>query len=592
MVALAAIAREICSLPGDVPLDGRTLDPILRRHPRRGSGFFSRSELIEGMRELARRGEPGLDAAGAESLARRLVLRPVRSHSGVVPLTVLTQPHPCPGRCIFCPNDARMPKSYLSDEPGAQRAAENRFDPYLQVWNRLAAYRAIGHPTDKVELIVLGGTWSFHPEGYRIAFITRLFEAVDDFASARASGERVAPIDPGSFAGAPSGFEALPRVLDARRGDDVYNRTLSRHLRRHGGRPGIADGARASWEDLAAAQRRNEQSGCRVVGLALETRPDCVDDAEVVHLRRLGATRIQLGIQSLSDEILAANRRGHDVAASRRAVGRLRRAGFKVHVHWMPNLLGATPESDEGDFERLWSDPAFRPDELKVYPCSLVASAELVAHYERGAWRPYAHDELLELLVRVLPRVPRTCRTTRVIRDISSHDIVVGNKLTNFRELAEREIARRGGHLRDIRSREIRAGAFDPEALHLRIVAYATAGGREEFLEWTTPDDRLLAFLRLSLPADPPPAALAEELQGCALVREVHVYGPALALGERGGEAQHRGLGARLVELAAGRARAAGYRALAVISAVGTRAYYRRLGFRDGALYQRRELPG
>ncbi|MGH0034474.1 MAG: elongator complex protein 3 [Myxococcota bacterium] len=595
--ALVAIARALSALPGSQVLDGRSVDPILRRHPRAGSGFFSRSQLIEGVRALGRRGEAGLDPASAERLARRLALRPTRSRSGVTPLTVLTEPYPCPGRCIFCPNDARMPKSYLSDEPGAQRAAGNRFDPFLQTWNRLAAFHAIGHPTDKVELIVLGGTWSFYPEPYRIHFVTRMFEALHAFGVARERGEAIASRSPERAGVEAPDFEVLPRVLDARRADAPYNRTVQRHLARLGRHAGGAhptaregDDLARAWSRLEAAQRRNERGGSRCVGLVLETRPDRVDEAEVAHLRRLGATKVQLGLQSLDDAVLSANRRGHSVEDGRRAVGLLRRAGFKLHVHWMPNLLGSTPEADVLDFARLFSDPGLRPDELKIYPCSLVESAELMGPYERGEWHPYDHDTLLDVLARVLPQVPRSCRVTRVVRDISSDDIVAGNKLTHFRELAEREVARRGGRLVDIRAREIRGGSFDPDTLCLRVSAWQTAGGREEFLEWVTPDDRLLGFLRLSLPVGPAPGVLADELGSNAIIREVHVYGPALALGARGGEAQHRGLGARLVAAAAARARAAGSRALSVISAVGTREYYRRLGFRDGPLYQHLDL--
>jgi elongator complex protein 3 len=396
-------------------------------------------------------------------------------------------------------------------------------------------------------------------------------------------------------------FAALPRVLDARGGEGVYNRTVRRLWNDSPDADADADAGAgadaetaidAAWARLEDAQRCNARAACRSVGLVLETRPDAVDEAEVVHLRRLGATKVQLGLQSCSDEVLAANRRGHTLEDGRRAVSLLRRAGFKVHAHWMPNLLGSTPEADVRDFQKLFSDPALRPDELKIYPCSLVESAELMAHYERGEWRPYDQDELLDVLARVLPRVPRTCRVTRVIRDISSDDIVAGNKLTHFREVAEREVARRGGRLSDIRAREIRGAAFDPERLSLRIDASATADGREEFLEWVAPEDRILGFLRLSLPRTAAPQGLRDALGDAAIIREVHVYGPALHLGQRSGDVQHRGLGTRLVEIAAARARAAGYGSIAVIAAVGTRDYYRRLGFTEGELYPRRALAG
>jgi elongator complex protein 3 len=261
----------------------------------------------------------------------------------------------------------------------------------------------------------------------------------------------------------------------------------------------------------------------------------------------------------------------------------------------MPNLLGATPELDARDFQRLFGDPAIRPDELKIYPCSLIESAELMHFYERAEWRPYEHGELLGLLADALAAVPRYCRVSRVIRDISSDDIVVGNKLTNFRQLAEAEVRRRGGVCRDIRSREIRNDCFDPAALRLEVTEYETTIGTECFLEYTTPEDRIVGFLRLLLPTpdvlEEAAEALTDELGESAIVREVHVYGASVELGRRvGDEPQHRGLGTRLMEAAAERARRAGRHELAVISAVGTRRWYRRLGFEDGRLYQHRRL--
>jgi elongator complex protein 3 len=345
---------------------------------------------------------------------------------------------------------------------------------------------------------------------------------------------------------------------------------------------------RAQWDVLAAAQRRNESAACRSVGLVFETRPDCVTPAEVLRLRRLGATKVQLGIQSLSDDVLARNRRGHDVAATRRAVRLLRAAGFKIHAHWMPNLLGSSPEADVRDFARLFDDADFRPDELKLYPCLLVQSAELAAHCERGEWRAYDDAELLEVLGACMHKTPRYCRLSRVIRDFSRHDIAAGTHTANLRQVAERRLAQRGVALHEIRSREIRGEPVARDALRLEATAYASSIGREQFLEYVTKEDRLVAFLRLSLPAEP---AFVEELGRSAVIREVHVYGASLPLGARAQRrAQHAGLGRALVEEAARRARAAGFESLAVISAVGTRAYYRELGFRDGVLYQHRAL--
>jgi len=580
--ALLPLIRAVEALPDDWPdpLPAEVMEPLLRRHPRPGGGFFSRSQLIAGFHAFANDAGFRLDES---AFRRRVQRRPVRTQSGVTPLTVLTKPFPCPGKCIFCPNDVRMPKSYLSDEPGAQRAANNRFDPYLQTWNRLAAFAATGHPVDKVELIVLGGTWSFYPEAYQVWFVQRCLEAMNDFGEGLDRRDEVEATAPD--------FELIEDgVVGDRFLRNPYNARVSRFLALHHEGELVVDAERSEWGALFGAQQRNERAGARCVGLVLETRPDRVDEREVMRLRRLGATKVQLGVQSLDDAILAANRRGHDVEATRRAFALLRRAGFKLHVHWMANLLGATPASDREDFARLFEDPAFRPDELKLYPCSLIETAELMGPWRRGEWRPYADEELLEVVTDALPRVPRYCRVTRVIRDISSDDIVAGNKRTNFRQIAEREIARRGGHLVEIRHREIRGERFDEKALSLRDTEYRTDAGRERFLELVTETDRVVGFLRLSLPDQ---ASFVAELGHHALVRELHVYGGAVGIGtDAEGRAQHRGFGARLLAAAGRVARRAGFETLSVISAIGTRDYYRRQGFADGELYQHLRLRG
>jgi elongator complex protein 3 len=254
----------------------------------------------------------------------------------------------------------------------------------------------------------------------------------------------------------------------------------------------------------------------------------------------------------------------------------------------MANLLGATPAGDLADYRQLFDDSDLRPDELKVYPCSLIETAELMRHYRAGDYRPYSYEELSGVLEGMLEATPRYCRLSRVIRDISSGDIVAGNRLSNFREVAERRLLARGGTTADIRSREIKQQAFDASCVELRRTAYATSVGQEHFVELCTSDDRLLGFLRLSLPAR---ESFVAELGRAAVIRELHVYGAALSLGARQANGvQHRGFGRRLLQEAERLAREAGYRRLAVISAVGTREYYRRRGFADGDLYQHRAL--
>ncbi len=458
------------------------------------------------------------------AVLRRLQIKPRRTLSGVAPVAVMTMPYPCPGSCLFCPSPDGMPRSYLPGEPSSLRAVEQDFDPWGQAAGRLKALRAAGHSVDKIELIIQGGSWSAYPPEYQEWFVRRCLDAMNGSESA----------------------------------------------------------------SLEEAQQRNESAQHRNVGLVVETRPDLVTPEEVRRLRRLGVTKVQLGVQSLDDEVLALNRRGHDVAATRQAMRLLRLAAFKIVVHWMPNLLGATPESDRADFRRLWDDPALRPDELKIYPTALLAETGLYQAWERGEYRPYDEQELVQLLADCKTFIPPYCRVNRLMRDIDSSRIVAGVRMPNLRQVVQRHMAREGQRCHCIRCREVQGQEVDEGALWLERVEYETGATRELFLQGVTPQGRLAGFLRLSLPQVEPPL---EELHGCALVRELHVYGPALDLDSNcPGAAQHAGLGTRLLEEAARLAGEAGYGRLAVIAAIGTRMYYRERGFGVGELYMVREV--
>ncbi len=512
---------------------------ILAQHPRDSKGYFSKVELVLGYQQLTATGELPFD----RRLLQRLQLKPIRTSSGVAPVTVLTKPAGCPGRCIFCPDAEGMPKSYLPNEPGARRAAQCGFDPYLQVQTRLSTLETMGHTADKVELLILGGTWNAYPRTYREWFVQRCLDAMN------------CAEEPPAHAGTPC----------------------------------------AASTNLAQAQAQNETAPHRNVGLVIETRPDWVTAEEVRHLRQLGVTKVQLGVQSLDDRILALNQRGHDVATVRRAVLLLRAAGFKLHLHWMPNLLGATPESDRHDFARLWSDPALRPDELKIYPCSIIEGTELYRRWQKGEFRPYTDDELVELVAGCKATIPPYCRVSRVFRDIPADDIVAGSKRSNLRQLVHEHMRSHGQSCRCIRCREVRATAVSDDDLRLAVHTYDTDISLEHFLGLETPEGKLAGFLRLSLPtgnAAGPSREIAEvwevldEIAGAAMIRELHIYGPALGIGKASaGEAQHSGLGRRLVAEARERARRAGFDRLAVIAAIGTRRYYEALGFQRGALY-------
>ncbi len=569
--------------------DADSLPRILAQHPRGGKAapagpegsYFAKIELVAAYRELTVAGELPFE----RHVLRRLQMKPIRTSSGVAPVTVLTEPAGCPGRCIFCPDADGMPKSYLPDEPGARRAAQCGFDPYLQVRTRLATFKAMGHTADKVELLILGGTWSAYPKVYREWFVGRCLEAMNE-DEGRALGEAEPPHGLSSrehFAPETSlGIEPSGGLTGG--SEQPVEASI----------PVICSENEMLSSSLAAAQARNETAAHRNVGLVIETRPDWVTPAEVAHLRRLGVTKVQLGVQSLDDRLLALNQRGHDVEAVRRAVRRLRAAGFKLHLHWMPNLLGATPESDRADFARLWDDPALRPDELKIYPCSIIAGTELYDRWQAGEYQPYTDDELIALVADCKTTIPPYCRINRVFRDIPADDIVAGSKRSNLRQLVHEHLAATGRRCGCIRCREVRGAAVAETDLQAVTHAYDTDATRELFLSYETGDGALAGFLRLSLPLAPtdPSADTREiwrvlpELTGAALLREVHVYGPALGIGaESAGEAQHLGLGRRLIMGAKAQARAAGFDRLAVISAIGTRRYYEGLGFSRGEAY-------
>jgi len=342
---------------------------------------------------------------------------------------------------------------------------------------------------------------------------------------------------------------------------------------------------------LQEAQERNEGAIHKNVGLVIETRPDWVTPDEVRRLRMLGVTKIQLGVQSLNDAILEQNNRGHLVAETRRASAMIRAAGFKIVMHWMPNLLGATLESDREDFLHLWTDPYLLPDEIKIYPCQLLSNAELYDYWRRGEYVPYTTEELIDLIADIKIHIPRYCRVNRIVRDIPSTNVVAGNKRTSLRQDIQLEISRRGQRCQCIRCREVRGRSIDLQQLELHEQVYSSATSTEHFLTYETPQDHLAGYLRLSLPNANTPELNLVDLEDAALIREVHVYGQSLPIGEdQKGAAQHQGLGSRLMGRAEDIARRQNYSRMAVIAALGTRGYYARLGYTLGEYYMVKRL--
>ncbi|MBQ9001992.1 MAG: tRNA uridine(34) 5-carboxymethylaminomethyl modification radical SAM/GNAT enzyme Elp3 [Eggerthellaceae bacterium] len=540
-------------------LDAKALDRIVRERSAEehdGRRVYAKKRILPYY--LSKRAEHGalwkswaVDEDLDERFVKTLQMKPRRTASGVATITVITKPWPCRNNCVYCPNDPRMPKSYLSNEPACQRAERNRFHPYLQVASRLRTLEQMGHDTDKIELIVLGGTWLDYPEAYRIWFTFELFKALNDSPESRMSA-----------------LSNPDRIVA--QGEPMRD---------------IAD--------LESQHAINEKAAHRVVGLVFETRPDTVSTDALRHLRHLGCTKVQLGVQSIRQKLLIANGRRESVDTIRNALKLTRLFGFKIHAHFMVNLLGATPDSDKADYRSFVTDPAFVPDEVKLYPCALVDDTALVRYYRIGGWKPYSEEQLIDVLSSNLLDTPPFMRISRMIRDISAGDILVGNRKTNLRQLVEMHVRGLGSPVHEIRYREIGTQDVEMGALSLDEVAYETDGTSERFLQWVTTDYRIAGFLRLSLPHGDAVAEYGDAIpiRGSeAMIREVHVYGFATKISRDGESAQHRGLGKALVMRACEIARQAGYARINVISAVGVRTYYRKLGFVDNGLYQTRDL--
>ena len=538
-----------------------------------------------------------------ERFIRSVRMKPRRTASGVATITVITRPHTCSSNCIYCPCDLRMPKSYLANEPACQRAELTFFDPYVQVAARLQALHQMGHSTDKVELIVLGGTWSDYPEGYQYWFIKELFRALNEWPnSPRYIQER---LDWYTSFGLQNSEEALSSFVAEQQAavfDDTatYNQAFHKLYDTSQPHQSAWSQMQSTYDQLVEQQHVNETAAARVVGLVIETRPDTITPENLRMFRQLGCTKIQIGIQSTRQEILDANQRQMSVAQIKRAFSLIRLYGFKIHSHLMVNLLGATPEADKQDFKTFVTDPGFLPDEIKLYPCALVSGTQLVQKYREGTWQPYAKDKLVDVLVQDVLNTPPYVRISRMIRDISATDILVGNKHTNLRQMVEQELAAEdvARRVQEIRFREINQQQVRAAELTLQDFAYTTAVSDEHFLQWVTADNKIAGFCRLSLPhwdklTSGACDVSANELlvqPGQAMIRELHVYGQALSLGSEGMSAQHQGLGQKLLTKASSIAAEAGYTSLNVISSIGTRAYYRAQGFTDAGLYQQKAL--
>ncbi len=452
-----------------------------------------------------------------EKLKFLLIKKRVRSLSGVAIVSVLTKEYPCPGKCIYCPTEKGMPKSYLSNEPAVMRAILNQFDPYKQTASRIRALRASGHNTDKIELIVIGGTWSCLPKRYQSHFIKRCFDACNGKTS----------------------------------------------------------------RTLLEAQRKNEKGRQRIIGLTLETRPDYIDKEEVAFMRKLGATRIEMGVQIIDDNILDLNKRGHKREDIIRATKLLKEAGFKICYHLMPNLYGSTVEKDIKLFKEVFENEKFRPDMIKIYPCAIIKGTALYRKWKKKEYFPYTEKELIYLLKEIKKSVPLYCRIQRLIRDIPSQSIVEGpSKISNMRQIIEKESKEEGWKCKCIRCREVKEEYNQKEKLLLFREDYKASGKKEIFLSFESEERKLYALLRLRI----------EEV---GIIREVHTYGLLNSLYKEKSilSPQHKGLGKKLVKKAEDIAKKEfNCKEILVISGVGVRGYYRKLGYRLNKGYMAKKL--
>ena len=477
--------------------------------------------------------------------------RAIRSLSGVSVISLLTKFWGCPGKCIYCPTYDNLPKSYITDEPAVQRAEMNQFDPFRQVENRLQSLSMTGNAITKCDVRVIGGTWSVYPRDYQEDFIKNIYDAHTLFSEKwKVKSEKSKQWNPYTIS-----VEARTRE------DQEFSRTLEE------------------------AKERNETADSRVIGMAIETRPDWIDEAEIIRLRRYWVTRVEIGYQTTNDEINTINQRGHGNVESIRATQLLKDAGFKVVAHMMPGLVGSTPDIDRVSMQEVFDNPLYRPDEMKIYPMVVTPHSELEEVWRRWAFIPYDDMTLIPLMSDLQGMLPEYVRLNRMYRDIPASQILAGSKLANLRQITEANMISRGIKRRDISAREIRARDNDPQGAILDTTFYEASGGHEYFLQYIDPLDRtIFGMARLRIPSQyfSWEKHYMEVLHWAAIVRELHVFGDQLPLGARAdGTGQHMGFGRRMMEAMEHivREKYPQIQKIAVISGIGVREYYRKLGY-------------
>lgn len=532
-------------------------------------GVSSQDELDEAKREVCQKlGLKGFIRNSeilkyAKSAERRRLLpllqkKPVRTISGVAVVAAMTQPSRCPhGKCKYCPGgpDINVPQSYTGKEPATRRAIQYNFDPYLQTTFRLYQLRTIGHPIDKVELIVMGGTLTAQMLDYQEWFVKNCLKAMNDFNRS---------------------CRLIKKV-----GHETF---VERYVN-----------SKKVFEYMEDVQKRNENASVRCVGLTFEPRPDWCKQEQINFMLDFGVTRVEIGVQNPDDRIYKLVDRGHTVRDVVEATQQLKDSGLKVGYHMMPGILGHHPKKDFDAFKKIFSDQNFKPDMLKIYPCIVLKGTEYYDRWSSGEFTPLTTEQAVDLIVKVKKVMPPWVRTMRIMRDIPSNLVEAGIKASNLGQLVYRRMEETNIKCSCIRCREV--GRFllkgvEPDEDNVELVRrdYKASNGDEVFLSFEDrKQDVLIGFLRLRIPYKP---FRPEIIPKTALVRELHVYGPLLELGEKPEfEWQHRGYGRELlVEAEKIARREFNMNKILVTSGVGVRSYYRKFGYNKIGVYMGKSI--
>jgi elongator complex protein 3 len=455
-----------------------------------------------------------------EKLKKVLLRKPTKTASGVAVVALMPKPFACPhGRCTYCPGgiEFNSPNSYTGKEPSSLNAIENEFDPKLQITSKIEKLISFGHEPTKMEIVIVGGTFPFMPIDYQNNFIKSCYDALN--------------------------------------GRDSKN--------------------------LEESKTNNEHASVRNVGFTIETKPDYCKKEHVDVMLNQGITRIEIGVQSLQERVYERVNRGHNYNDVIESFQISKDAGYKIVSHMMPGLPTMTPEEDIQDFKKLFSDSQLRPDMLKIYPSLVIENTPLYEEHKQGKYTPYSDEDMIKVLTEVKRNIPKWVRIMRVQREISPKEIIAGPKSGNLRQIVHQNLAKQGLTCKCIRCREagLSNKKSEPKDIKLNRIDYDSSEGKEIFLSFEDKDESIYGFLRLRKPSDK--AHRDEISKDSCIVREIHVYGKSLKLGEKGDdEIQHSGLGKKLMREAEKISKEEfDAKKILVISAVGTREYYQKLGY-------------